>query len=85
MLDRETYWQAGIEAFRQALIQLAPEFHAAVDTLQDWTQCAVLNVQTGRVAQWYKPGLLLIGDAAHVMSPIGGVGINYAMSLITRR
>ena len=94
LIDRCIYWQAGyviikggyhelrkagIESFRQELMQLIPEFQLGLESLQNWTQCAVLNVQTGRVAQWYKPGLLLIGDAAHIMSPIGGVGINYAI------
>jgi 2-polyprenyl-6-methoxyphenol hydroxylase-like FAD-dependent oxidoreductase len=47
--------------------------------LTDWKQCPVLNVESSRVPLWHKPGLLLIGDAAHVMSPVGGVGINYAI------
>ena len=47
--------------------------------LEDWSQCAILSVVTGSVEKWYKPGLLLIGDATHVMSPVGGVGINYAI------
>ncbi|HEX5269613.1 MAG TPA: FAD-dependent oxidoreductase, partial [Gemmataceae bacterium] len=47
--------------------------------LTDWKQCPVLNVESSRVPVWHKPGLLLIGDAAHVMSPVGGVGINYAI------
>lgn len=47
--------------------------------LTDWKQCPVLAVESSRVPVWHKPGLLLIGDAAHVMSPVGGVGINYAI------
>src|SRR5438045_2333567 len=50
-----------------------------METLQEWKQISVLSVESSRVDRWYKPGLLLIGDAAHVMSPIGGVGINYAI------
>ena len=50
-----------------------------VGHLHDWQQVAVLNVESSRVEQWHKPGLLLIGDAAHVMSPVGGVGIQYAV------
>jgi 2-polyprenyl-6-methoxyphenol hydroxylase-like FAD-dependent oxidoreductase len=50
-----------------------------VSTLTDWKQIAVLSVESSRVTTWFRPGLLLIGDAAHVMSPVGGVGINYAI------
>jgi len=50
-----------------------------VEHLKDWKQVAVLSVESSRVPRWYQPGLILIGDAAHVMSPIGGVGINYAI------
>jgi len=47
--------------------------------LTDWKQVAVLSVESSRVTKWFRLGLLLIGDAAHVMSPVGGVGINYAV------
>lgn len=69
----------GIPALKNELIKIAPELEPSLSTLNDWSQCAILSVVTGRVEQWYKPGLLLIGDAAHVMSPVGGVGINYAI------
>ena len=58
---------------------MAPELADRVEQITDWHQTALLSVEAGRVKQWYRPGLLLIGDAAHVMSPVGGVGINYAI------
>jgi 2-polyprenyl-6-methoxyphenol hydroxylase-like FAD-dependent oxidoreductase len=50
-----------------------------LEELKEWQHVAVLSVESSRLRRWYKPGLLLIGDAAHVMSPVGGVGINYAV------
>jgi 2-polyprenyl-6-methoxyphenol hydroxylase-like FAD-dependent oxidoreductase len=70
---------AGLPAFRKAIADQAPELADRVDHLQDWHQTALLSVEAGRIQKWYRPGLLLIGDAAHVMSPVGGVGINYAV------
>jgi len=70
---------AGLDAFRVDLAKHVPWIADRVGTLQDWKQVVVLAVESSRVAQWHQPGLLLIGDAAHVMSPVGGVGINYAI------
>jgi len=69
----------GIEHFQKEVIEMAPELTSTIKEINDWKQCAILSVVTGRVDQWYQEGLLLIGDAAHVMSPVGGVGINYAI------
>jgi 2-polyprenyl-6-methoxyphenol hydroxylase-like FAD-dependent oxidoreductase len=69
----------GIEHFHNKVKGLAPELTSTITELSDWKQCAILSVVTGRVEQWYQDGLLLIGDAAHIMSPVGGVGINYAI------
>jgi 2-polyprenyl-6-methoxyphenol hydroxylase-like FAD-dependent oxidoreductase len=69
----------GIEALQKSLVEVVPEFSDRVEQLKDWKQASLLTVVVGRVSRWYRPGLLLIGDAAHVLSPIGGVGINYAI------
>jgi 2-polyprenyl-6-methoxyphenol hydroxylase-like FAD-dependent oxidoreductase len=69
----------GIEHFHSIIKELAPELGDLVTAIKDWSEMAILSVVTGRVEQWYKEGLLLIGDAAHIMSPVGGVGINYAI------
>ena len=69
----------GIEHFHETIKNLAPELSETITEIKDWSQMAILSVVTGRAKQWYKDGLLLIGDAAHIMSPVGGVGINYAI------
>lgn len=94
LLDRFDEWQvgyvimkgsygevhaAGLEALRKSIARMLTEFPERIEYLKDWKQTAVLNVESSRIPCWYKAGLLLIGDAAHVMSPVGGVGINYAI------
>ena len=94
MLDRDDYWQAGyvipkgtypekrragIENLRGEFAELIPEFAGRLGRLTDWRQVSLLSVESSRCEKWYRAGLLLIGDAAHVMSPVGGVGINYAI------
>ncbi len=94
LLDRSDYWQvgyvipkgsyhqlreAGLEALRRSIVSIAPVFANRVGALTDWKQIAFLSVESSHVPAWYRPRLLLIGDAAHVMTPLGGVGINYAI------
>ena len=94
MLSRPTDWQvayifpkggyqrlraAGLDALRRSVAELVPWVTARMAYLRDWHQVALLSVEASHCRRWYKPGLLLIGDAAHVMSPAGGLGINYAV------
>jgi 2-polyprenyl-6-methoxyphenol hydroxylase-like FAD-dependent oxidoreductase len=69
----------GIETFRTDVARAAPIVSDAVGTLQDWDQVKLLSVSLDRLETWWRPGLLAIGDAAHAMSPVGGVGINLAV------
>lgn len=93
-LDRGDQWQvgfliakgsyqqlhaAGIESLRRAIAETAPDLAAAAEHLVDWKQVSLLSVESDLMPVWSRAGLLLIGDAAHVMSPAGGNGINYAI------
>ena len=69
----------GLEGFRDSLQQIAPYLGERPNEITDWDQVKLLTVQINRLRQWYRPGLLCIGDAAHAMSPAGGVGINLAI------
>lgn len=70
---------AGIEALRQSIVEVVPEFGDRVHHLKDWKQASFLSIKVGRLDRWYRHGLLFIGDASHVLLPLGGVGINYGM------
>ena len=71
--------QAGLPAFRQSLLQVTPFLGERVEEIKDWDQVKLLSIQINRLRQWFRDGLLCIGDAAHAMSPAGGVGINFAI------
>jgi 2-polyprenyl-6-methoxyphenol hydroxylase-like FAD-dependent oxidoreductase len=94
MLDRGDYWQCafvipkggiermkaeGLEAFRRRVVEMSPFLVDRVGELMSWDDVKLLSVAVDRLRKWWRPGLICIGDAAHAMSPIGGVGINLAV------
>ncbi len=94
MLNRGDYWQcafvipkggiervhaAGLDAFRRAVAALSPFFADRVGELKSFDDVKLLTVTVDRLRQWWRPGLICIGDAAHAMSPVGGVGVNLAI------
>jgi 2-polyprenyl-6-methoxyphenol hydroxylase-like FAD-dependent oxidoreductase len=94
MLNRGDYWQcafvipkggidrvkaAGLDAFRKRVVMMSPYLADRIDELKTWDDIKLLSVAVDRLRQWWRPGLICIGDAAHAMSPIGGVGVNLAV------
>jgi len=93
-INRDEYWQCafvipktgldqlragGLEAFREKIAETAPFLRDRTCELKDWDQIKLLSVTVDHLKQWWRPGLLCIGDSAHAMSPVGGVGINFAI------
>jgi 2-polyprenyl-6-methoxyphenol hydroxylase-like FAD-dependent oxidoreductase len=94
MFDRGDYWQCayvipkggiermkleGLEAFRAQVVEMSPFLSDRIGELKTWDDVKLLSVTVNRLKKWWRPGLICIGDAAHAMSPIGGVGVNMAV------
>jgi 2-polyprenyl-6-methoxyphenol hydroxylase-like FAD-dependent oxidoreductase len=77
--EAERIKQKGLQSFREDIAVLAPFLRDRMEELAEWKDVSLLTVAIDRLSQWSRPGLLCIGDAAHAMSPIGGVGINLAI------
>lgn len=93
-INRDEYWQCafvipkgsfdeirarGLPALREQIVELSPYLRDRIGELNDWNRISLLTVAVDRLSRWFLPGLLCIGDAAHAMSPVGGVGINLAI------
>ena len=93
-INRGEYWQCayvipkgtadrvrslGLAQFRESVVRIMPIFRDRIQEIADWDAVKLLTVRVDRLSQWYRRGLLCIGDAAHAMSPVGGVGINLAV------
>jgi 2-polyprenyl-6-methoxyphenol hydroxylase-like FAD-dependent oxidoreductase len=93
-IDRTTYWQCaflipkgsfdelkakGLDELHRQIAETAPAFASRVNEIDDWSKISLLEVRVDRLNLWHRPGLLCIGDSAHAMSPIGGVGVNLAI------
>ena len=93
-IDRGDYYQAGavvpkgsfeqiratgLPSFRERIARAVPHLRGPVDGIRDWDQVSLLSVQVNRLADWHRPGVIAIGDAAHAMSPMFGVGVNSAI------
>ncbi|HEY5426727.1 MAG TPA: FAD-dependent monooxygenase, partial [Candidatus Tumulicola sp.] len=70
---------AGLDAFHEGIVETAPILRDRVAEIDDWSKVSLLEVRVDRLRRWHRPGVLCVGDAAHAMSPIGGVGINLAI------
>ena len=94
LIDRGDYYQCGyvipkgtfdqmrgkgLDALRQGILSMAPFLSSTINVIDDWDKARLLTVRIDRLEYWSRPGLLCIGDAAHAMSPVGGVGINLAI------
>src|ERR1700758_289716 len=94
-INRGDYWQCGaiidkggfeavqadgLPEFRSRIASAAPFLTNSLDSLTDWDQVKLLSVRANRMRKWWLPGLLCIGDAPHAISPVGGIGVNYAIA-----